>query len=1612
MGIDGVEEYRGIHSRAHSNIAAGGDGTGDDIVAGVQIGNDTDRISALHGNELVGGAVCQDGTNGALTDGDGKHTAHGCRSGTCRAGQDHGDQQVFAQSLNQSRTVGGGQGGTGADLGQHIPHENGNADNRADCYLGTAGTGQGSGQDPGVTLCDDFHILLGLQGHILACQSVSLCLGYQYIGNTCHSGSGSRDACAQQYSDQLFSVVSLDTDAAAGAFQSGVERLRAAVRITADLRDDLAQGYNGGQACAGSHLSGSTGDGGGNQQQPVLAIGVDADVLNSGDLRAVRDDGLGRILHDDHIQHAADGITACTDADAGCCCEVHEVGIGGSVLGIGASCVDDRGADQSLGNIIVGNGRRVQAHTCGSRTDGQGAADETGVGIGFCLDGNVFLGGNGAVVADGGLYLVFKHGHGQGSCDTGSGTARRSDDAACQCFHIVVGGGQEVQQINGIQEVLGADVDGDGVCLGVGILLNVDDTLFLGGCGAAVGAAGVSDQRTQILGKSKVAHVHTELLGFHFQGVTFNGSVVTDGCEDLVLAEDQSDACAHAYGGTATGSQSACADSQLGFVGSGQLDVAGSVDAIAGLAFLIEGSLGIGPGHQDCQGAADGSGASASGDGTCQSLRAQSATVLIVHVLGQVSLDGHIAGDFGLHLSTGIAVMVSIGGDGAGNTGNGLVVVDTDANACCDSGGGLAQSHCHAGTTGPEVTVVSGQNIHAAGGDAAGNVGLSLVVGDVQRDSRCHLDGRVLGLTTADIGLAAIAVGVSLIHSALGLGGVGSRTGLRVLAAQRIGRSRQTIVGAGCVLAICIGIQSTVDLVCGLVARVVLLQIILIPGTLGDLVGSRLTLIGDGLELAQNTAHVCTHCGSEAEAVVLVESMGGDPQKTIDVQSAVHVDKHITVDNVDGNCRADGGLFAGGETAGLGQGAALLDGLQTNAEHVSASFSFGSQLLFFRQRTVGIGLKVLLVEGADIQVIAGGSDLGTGADVASDIVEAQVQRSGRVHSDILGCLSNLRGGSGCAGNRTGQAGVVISGDRVGTGYGNGSSIVGALGADVQSTGGNGTVGADTGFAGHIAIVQREGCAHTNGSTGTVGGGSCVDHLLLAGVQHTELGFDVDDIAFLQGRGQAEGVGITGGVILGGNDLLLTIINIVGQLIQGIPGGIRGGDLDQQLLSGSCGGNWGIAVGDGGHGNASANTSGDAGGNGMLGSGIFEQGHSGDHSIGGKSAGEIAVSGGNQFKSVLRVSIGVNHHVHGSTGIAAGQGYGLDLVARVGGNGNGVVVAALDEGVDLTMVGAGHNQLSGGVRIALGVLGTGSVAGIGVGDGTQVLIRLAIGHGGCTGYGIFLLDGLAANRQVAADHDIVVHRLAAIANDGLGSAVDHCHSNGACHTNIGSACARDGVGNKAMGRSRCGGIGLQIQPRGQGVQRAGRKSLAYHIQRFDGIVLQNSNHIVFEEVLQLRHVDDAVENLIGDVGRHYIQLRPGGKGVGIGVVRGDLLTLLDHLKFRQNQIQNRIDQVLLHGFGQSRAEVCQAGLDFLLDVCGDQSLQTGTTEQCVDSIAHHLANDTVFAKEAFTEFGPVFAEGLFKTHAFGDLIKEFFKGRIQILLNDRIALVVLQCCGFL
>ena len=883
------------------------------------------------------------------------------------------------------------------------------------------------------------------------------------------------------------------------------------------------------------------------------------------------------------------------------------------------------------------------------------------------------------------------------------------------------------------------------------------------------------------------------------------------------------------------------------------------------------------------------------------------------------------------------------------------------------------------------------------------------MVGDVQGHRRRHLHRLVLGAAGSHGGICTgLAGGIGLVHRVLAGRGVGRGSAADILRAQSVGGGRKVVgtggLSPGSAVSVVIGVlvQTVVDVGGSIVLGIAAPQIRFVPGALRDLVGLRLGIVGTGTELAEDTLHVGAHGGGQTEAVVLVEGVGRDAKEARHIQLTVHIHIDMAVHDVDGNGGAHGGLFAGGEGTGLAEGAALLDGLQPHAQKILRGRPGVCQLLFLALAAVGIVLEERFIKAAHVQIVGAGADNRAGADEAPDVVVAEIQRRGGVDGIGLAVVGDLAAG----GSRAGGAGIVVTGNGIGTGHGNGGGIVAALGADVQRAALHDAVFADAGLTGHVAVVQGEGGAHADAAAALVGGGRLVDELLFAGIELAVFRLDYQPLTLGQ-FGHIEGKDIARGIFLGGDGLRrlgdVVFHDKVAQSLQSIVcgTGIHG---DENLLTAANLRGVGLPVLAGADGGvAAAHTADGRSVDRVHGTGVLKEGHRRDHGIRRHAVTEFGEARAQQIEHVGVVLI--CRQSNRLAIVAAGQSNGSYLIARIGSNGHFIMGIGLCKGINLAVVAAGHDQIA--LTLLFGVLGGAAAVGlVGGAAGAKVPVNGILGTHGGTGHGVFLLDGLAAKGEIAAHGDVMTAARRHVPDQRLSGAVDDSHGDGTRHTHVAGARAGDGMGNEAVARRGFRGFGPELQQRGESIQSAGGEGLAYILEHVDGVGPDGLKRAVFEEGLQLGHVEDAGEDLIGNVGGHSIKLRAERQRAGVGVI-GDRTAAHGCLNLGEHHVEDGIYHVLFDALGNGGAQIGQTALDLLLDVGGNQVLQPGAVQQSQHRVADHLTDLSIFTEELVIEGGPELAKGLLQIQSLGHFIEDLFEGLIQQLLNDGVALIVLQ-----
>ena len=914
--------------------------------------------------------------------------------------------------------------------------------------------------------------------------------------------------------DQSFFVDGLDGDVAVG----GKLRAGADNGVGEGAVDDDVQ------RAARGRLAGGSGGADRDQQQVFIGIGRHVQVAGGSDGGVVADYGIGAVVRHDHVEGAADRGAVRTGPDGSRDGEQLDIGFHRSILrvvrgtdvGLLRRRILDLFADDGLDVVVIDQQRQVEAHADLGGRDAERAGDHAGVGTAARIDGHaavqivalcVFAARGDVDIrrADIGPDLVVERDDGNGARHGSLGIGSRArDDRARDGLGVVVGAGQEVQQVDGLQQVAAGDLDLDRVAIAVAVLLQVHD----GGIGILARLGGIGDQAVSAPGSLIVLDGHHALVGQHRQLVTGDAGVVADAGRDLIVADDHGEGRADADAGALGDADAARANGELALVRGRDFDV-----VAFDLGAVPHRSLGRGVADQHGDRARDGRLALAA-DRTRQRLRGHQAGIAPVRVLGQVCGDGDIA----LRLD---AVIIGEALHFAGDVRGGLVAVHADGHAHGDGIAALGQRHGRAGAQGAEVAVVAGHDARAARGvDLAVDGGVRPVLADGNADSRgdlvllvallallallaalALLVLRAVGAQGLVAGLAALVArflnvritlgGVGLVLDILGIHGIAGKrlgvTGLARLVAVfvLVGFLIQLVVDASAGLIVVVVIVVIIVIVVVIVVVITIIIVtagaVAVEGILGGLLGV-LHLLGVAL-------HIRAHGGGEGVGLVLAGAGGGDMGLAVFQRRVAHeVGDDLSIDDVHSHGRADRSAAADGEAAGLGQGLAdlirreqeigIVD-LRLNQDRFRSGRRYADlfyllvvsvqRLLVFLLGLLPGGLGGLRVglEG----VAAGGVNGRVLADAGSDAAVQQADRRGGVQRNILGFAA--------------VAGAV-AGQRIAARRAGGLDIALGDGAHGQGAGFHGAVVAQLGFGLHIAVGQREGRADADGLALVVG----------------------------------------------------------------------------------------------------------------------------------------------------------------------------------------------------------------------------------------------------------------------------------------------------------------------------------------------------------------------------------------------------------------------------------------------------------------------------------------------------------------------------------------------
>ena len=955
----------------------------------------------------------------------------------------------------------------GAALG-HV-HVHGGADGRP--AEGDAGGKDGVGKEH-IGLCQQNEVaLLRFESGAVADVNLRLRLGHLHADCAAHGRAGGGSGDCRHDGDEVLLILGRHAEVAAAGREG---------HILADdgIGDSLVEVYVHGAAGRCAACGHSTH--GLDQQEVCVGLGADINGTGRIDHRAVRQRGDSLAPADDDVDPAACGGAAGRDGSR----YAEDLGIGLFLRRL----VIAAGVDADLAHIVVNlilvdQQADVGAHGGAAGRAADRARDDTGVGAGLRVDADgavlilsrALFGVRGhvddGIVADGGVDGVVEVDHGEGARHGGRAAAAGADRPA-DSLGVVVGTGEEVQQVDRLQEVFAGDVDADLVAVAVRIFLHVDRA----GLSVAVSAGGVGHRIRDAVGQLIILDGDHALLGKKGQAAAGDACAVADGGLYVVVADDHGHACAHADRSALGDADAARADGHFALVNGVDRDLMrGNLHAVA------DGGLGGGAADQDGDRPADSRAAVAASHRARDGLRAEETVVLAGGILAEVGVHRHVA-------------VLAFKHGAVPDRDVRLVAVDADSDARRDGIAAVGTGHGDACTEGAEVGFVARENVDAAGRvDAAGNGGADLVLGDGETYGGRHLDARALAAGVAldvDILIAgAVGLGLGLGQVGIGLGRVGLVAD--ILAAHDVGGQRllrSGLVSGGAVaLLVAVVVKLLVDVVSGLVV------LILVPvGAFGNGSGSRENLrrLLALVELVDVALHIRAHGGGNGVGLVLVQAGARDVGRAV-FQRRRAVKAHVDagVNDVDGHGRADGGGAAHREAAGAGDGVADFirgqDEVGLRAFVLLLAFIVLSCLRGIIGRRLFSGFLGFLgfFGFLDIDdILAVGGDGRAAANPGRDRAVQEVQRDGGVNGDLAGVAFAAAAAAAAA-----AVVVVAAIQRIRAGGGRGLHLAVGFGANGQRVGVQHAVIADGRLGVHLAIGEGEGGAHAHGAALTVGG---------------------------------------------------------------------------------------------------------------------------------------------------------------------------------------------------------------------------------------------------------------------------------------------------------------------------------------------------------------------------------------------------------------------------------------------------------------------------------------------------------------------------------------------
>ena len=695
------------------------------------------------------------------------------------------------------------------------------------------------------------------------------------------SGSGVRGD-GSDHGDQLFIVDRLDV-----CMPACSER-----RVFADDGVRLGFIYDHVQCAARCHGAARAGCARGDEQQVLIGRRCHIQISACADIRIGVDLRRGFILCHDYIEGARAGIAG-PHADG--CGDGKELGVGidsgvlrevtlrvdGGMLPCRIRLLRDL-ALAAFDLIVSGLGfhlllvdQQRDIHACGSPRSrcAHGACDDPRIGSAAGIHAHVAVAACDHAAglidrlrhldlrrADLRVYFIVEINHREGA-RTGEFSGSSGVDRTGDRFSVIVGAGQEVQQVDALYKVIAGDFDLDRIALAVRCLLHVDDA----GLGIAVRIRGISDQAVHAPGIPVIVDGHHLLVGKHTETVTRHAGAVADGGLHFIVADDGGKGRAHAHAGTLRYADAARADGHLALVS--RLHFNGpAVDN--GVVLHLCRRFRVADKHRHRTGDSDLS--AASRHGARQGLRSHQARIAALRILGQSGRDLHIP----CHQFTGISFHHAC--DGAGHFRIGLVAVNAHRHTHGDGVAVLCQRDCRTGSEGAEIPVVAGQDSGAqCAADHAVHTGICQMLADRHADSRSHL--YLLGRLTGTVRAEGLTGGtVRFLSSALCLPvrSVGSGLVIHILRFQGVGRYRGILAGRLVVAAVFALLPLLVHLIRDAVIRGVVIVIIVISGlvvdcALGHLINRSICCRLGRLELLGVPFHIRAHGGRQGIGLVL-----------------------------------------------------------------------------------------------------------------------------------------------------------------------------------------------------------------------------------------------------------------------------------------------------------------------------------------------------------------------------------------------------------------------------------------------------------------------------------------------------------------------------------------------------------------------------------------------------------------------------------------------------------------------------------------------------------------------------------------------------------------------